>query len=335
MPKRISWKKGMRLTDEVLLAADACSYEHISQALLLGAGGRFGLLPAARPFLLQMSVAKGFVDVEAVDCLAITRGGYLIDARFDTKFTNTFDGRVQIPDRSDEREFFLTTNVSTADDDWADTPDGYREPRYSFALVSGNAAVPDNAMPIGHIVNEDGWREDNTKFVPPCLYLSSHPRFEELHAQFVSILRNIDEGTRQQLNTGARTAISIYWPVVQQMLITANAEHELMTPQQLLGCVQKVVGAFTLACDFDEALSLSEADTFNNYTRVPYSYRNAYLRIKQGLGMCYAINEKVERFSLLKREEPKPEPEPVPEPPKPQPRPAAPDPRRAWEGKRI
>ncbi|MBR6998939.1 MAG: hypothetical protein IKI19_09095, partial [Prevotella sp.] len=88
-------------------------------------------------------------------------------------------------------------------------------------------------------------------------------------------------------------------------------------------------------CDFDEALSLSEADTFTNYTRVPYSYRNAYLRIKQGLGMCYAINEKVERFSLLKREEPKPEPESVPEPPKPQPRPAAPDPRRAWEGKRI
>ena len=146
MPKRISWKKGMRLTDEVLSAADACAAEHINKALILGAAGRFGLLPSTKPFLLQMSVAKGFVDVEALDCLAITRGGYLVDVHFDTKFTNTFDGRVQIPGHEDEKEYILTINVSP--DEWRDTPDGYREPVYSFALVSAKTAVPDNAMPI-------------------------------------------------------------------------------------------------------------------------------------------------------------------------------------------
>ncbi|MBQ8096835.1 MAG: hypothetical protein IJ243_07110 [Prevotella sp.] len=333
MPKRISWKKGMRLTDEVLMAADACTYDHISKALLLAAGGRFGLLPSPRPFLLQLSITKGFVDVEALDCLAITRGGYLIDARFDTKFTNTFDGRVQIPDHGDEREFLLTINIAT--EAWSDTADGYCEPRYSFALIGANSAVPDNAMPIGRIINEDGWREDNTKFVPPCLYLSSHSKFEELHAQFINMMRTLDDATRQQLDTGARTAISIYWPVVQQMLITANAEHELMTPQSLLACVQKVVGAFTLACEFDEAITLSEADTFNNFARVPYSYRNAYLRIKQGLGMCYAISEKVERFSLLKKQEPTPPPPPPPAPEPVRVEPPKPDPRRIWDGKRI
>ncbi len=59
--------------------------------------------------------------------------------------------------------------------------------------------------------------------------------------------------------------------------------------------------------------------------------RVAYLRIKQGLGMCHAINEKIDKFSLLKIEEPKPEPIPEPEP-EPEPKP---DPRRFWEGKQI
>ena len=45
--------------------------------------------------------------------------------------------------------------------------------------------------------------------------------------------------------------------------------------------------------------------------------------------MCYAINEKIDKFSLLKQEEPPaPAPKPKPEPPKP-------DPRRFWDGKQI
>lgn len=331
MPKRISWKKGMRLTDEVLLAADACTYEHIRHALLLGAGGRFGLLPSSDGFNLQLSITKGFVDVEAIDCLAITPDGHIIDVSYDTKFSNTFDGRVQIPDRADEREYMLTINVD--DEEWTDVGDGYCEPQYYFSLISPNTALPDNAVPVGRIIDDDGWREDNTRFVPPCIYVSSHPKFNELLVQFISMLRNIDETTSKMLDTGARTAIGMYWPTVQQMLITANTEHELMTPQSLQACVQKVVGTFAMACQYDEALSLSDAETFNNYAHVGYSYRNAYLRIKQGLGMCYAINEKVEKFNLLQREEPKPEPAPQPEPVRPEP--PKPDPRRVWNGRNI
>ena len=64
MPKRISWKKGMRLTDEVLLAADNCTAEALSQAFMLGCGGRFGLFPSAiRPFEMSLSINNGYVDL--------------------------------------------------------------------------------------------------------------------------------------------------------------------------------------------------------------------------------------------------------------------------------
>lgn len=325
MPKRISWKKGMRLTDEVLMAADQCTADAVEQSLILGSAGRFGLFPSAHPFELSLSVSKGYVDVESLTCLGITRAGDVIDAHYDTKFSNSLDTRVQIPGENDENEYILTINVQP--DEWQDTADGYREPKYFFALVSSKQPVGQHALPIGRIVMEEGWHEDNTNFVPPCLYVSSHPKMHELLGQFLGILRTIDDRTRQQLDTKARTAISIYWPIVQQVLVIVNSEHELMTPQRFQSCVQQVVAAFTTACDLDDVLNLEDAETFRNYARVAYSYRIAYLRIRQGMGMCYSIGEKIEKFSLL-REAPKPVVEaPKPEPPKPS--------KRTWGGPNI
>ena len=323
MQKRINWKKGMRLTDEVLSASDRCTDDAIAKALLLAAAGRFGLITSVHPFHLSMSIMKGFVDIEALSCLAITRSGQIIDVEFDTKLTNPYETRIQIPAQAEEKEYIVT--VSRSANEWTDNSDGFKTPSVQFALIGAKAAVPDNAMPIARIVNEDGWHEDSVNFVPPCLFLSSHSKFEELHAQFVSLLKSIDEKTRQQAGGGAEKAISIYWPTVRQMLITANTEHEEMTPVRLLSCVQQVIAAFTIGCEIDDVLTLEDAETFNNYSRVPYNYRIAYLRIKQGLGMCYAISEKIDKFSLLQKvEAPKVE----------QPKPKA-DTRKAWDGKSI
>ena len=327
MSKRINWKKGMRLTDEVLLAADKYMAESVGQAVAVAAGGRFGLFTPTRPFQLSLSITRGFVEVEALSCLAVTGSGDIIDVQFDTQYSNTFDTRVQIPNKEDAKEYFL---IIIADpNDWKESAEERIEPNYKFALIGPDKAIDSHSVPIGRIVYDDGWREDNVNFVPPCLCISAHNKFMELHGQFISLMRSIDEKSSKQLDTGAHDAISIYWPVVQQMLITASTEQDVMTPQQLLSCVQRVVAAFTCACDLDQVLSLEEADVFRNYSRCPFNYRIAYLRTKQGLGMCYAINEKIDKFSLLKQEEPPaPAPKPKPEPPKP-------DPRRFWDGKQI
>lgn len=327
MSKRISWKKGMRLTDEVLLAADQYMAESVGQAVAVAAGGRFGLFTPTRPFQLSLSISKGFVEVETLSCLAVTGSGDIIDVHFDTQYSNSFDTRVQIPNGDDAKEYILI--VSANPDDWKESVEGHMEPNYTFALIGPNKAIDSHSVPIGRIVYDDGWHEDNVHFVPPCLYISAHSRFMELHGQFISLMRSIDDKTSKQIDTGVHDAISIYWPIVQQMLITASTEQDVMTPQQLLSCVQRVVAAFTCACDLDNVLSLEDAETFRNYARTPFNYRIAYLRIKQGLGICYSINEKIDKFSLLKKEEaPAPPLQPKPEPPKP-------DPRRFWDGKQI
>jgi hypothetical protein len=332
MPRRISWKKGMRLTDEVLTASDECAFESIDEVTSLVSCGRIGLIPdVENPFELQLSITKGFVEVEALTCKGVTRGGMLIDADFDTKYTNTLDGRMQIPHGSEEREYVITINVDP--DEWKEDGEGYLEPNYTFALVTPKSGISPYALPIGRIIYEDGWREDNVNFVPPCLTIGAHNKFMQLFQQFVQMMQAIDETAHKQMNTAAHTAMSIFWPVVREQLINAVTLQDTMSPQQLQGCVQKVVSAFVIACDLDELLNLEDAELFRSYSVAGYSYRMAYTRIKQGLGMCYAISQKVEKFGLLVKEEPKPTPPPAPEPPKPEP--PKPNPKRFWEGKQI
>lgn len=328
MPKRICWKKGMRLTDEVLRAADKCTDQAVNQAILLATAGRFGLFPAARPFQLSLSITHGYVEVESLTCLALTRGGDVIDVQLSGDSAQTMETRIPFPeDESDD--LLLTINVNLLD--WEETADGYIEPRYYFSLIGSKTALSVHSMPIAHLVYDDEvWNEDKSRFLPPCLYLASHYKYDELCNQLIDVLRSIDEKTKHQLDTPVRAAIGIYWPIVQQTLISVNTERESMTPAQLQAHVQRVVGGFALACDFDEVLNLEDAATFYNFSQAPYNAAKAYLRIRQGIGMCSAINDKIEKFSLL-RVTPPPKPEPIPEP-KPQPKP---EPRKGWFGKQI
>ena len=331
MPKRISWKKGMRLTDEVLTTSDDCTAEYISQAMMLAANGRFGLIPTIKPFELQLSITKGFVDVEALSCTGITRAGLLIDVHFDTKFTNTFDGRVQIPRDAEDPELLLCINVDP--DEWSDNNEGYKEPVYSFSLVNPKKGLPGYGIPIGRIIYEDGWREDNVSFVPPCLTLAAHGKFMQLFQQFVQMLQAIDETAHQQKETAATTALGIFWPAVREQLINVSTGQSTMTPQQLQACVQKVVSAFVIGCELDELVELDDTEQYRKSSVLPYSFRTAYTRIKQGMSLCYSISQKLEKFGQLVKEEKPVAPPPAPEPPKPEP--PKPNPKRFWEGKQI
>lgn len=299
MTKRICWKKGMRLSDEILRASDNSTAELIGNALVLAAAGRFGLFPSTTPFELSLNISKGIVDVEQLTCLAVTKGGHLIDAHYDTKFTNSFDTRVQIPEGNGEKELILTINALP--EQWQDSNDGYEEPMYSFSLIVPNSPIPLNALPIARIVDEYGWRMDDLDFVPPCLYVTSHQKYLNLLKQFSDVLSAIDAKARNLVHSNGRDAIRIFWPVVQQLMIETSKECDMMTPMGLLSNVQKCVSAFTCACELDEYLNLADAETFRNYVYAPYNYKDSYLRIKEGLELCFSINEKVGKISEVKQ----------------------------------
>lgn len=297
----------MRLTDEVLRASDQSTIELFNNAFALAAAGRFGLLPSTSiPFELSLNISKGLIDVVSLNCLAITRGGDLIEARYDTRYTNAFDTRVIIPDNSGASELILIINAN--DGNWTETNDGFEEPAYSFSLILPDTPVPSNAMPIARIIDSEfgGWRIDDADFVPPCLFVASHPKFREQLDKLVNVLSNIDMKAHSLLNSPGKNALRILWPLVQQLLITVDKEGDLMTPMALLANVQKCISAFTCACDLDDYLELEDADIFRNYVMKPFSYKTAYSTIKEGLDICSQICEKLEKLNAA------PAPPPVP-----------------------
>jgi len=299
MIKRICWKKGMRLTDDILRASDNCTIDLVSGAVSLAAAGRFGLFPSTAPFELSLNINKGLIDVELLNCLAVTKGGLLIDVHYDTKFTNTFDTRVQIPESNGEKEFILTIDANP--EQWKDTNDGYEEPIYTFSLQGSNSPIPANSLPIARIVDEYGWRLDDLDFVPPCLYVSSHHKYLDLLKRFTELLSCLDSKMRTLMHSSGKDTIKIFWPYVQQLMITSSKECDLMTPMVLLSNVQKCVSAFTCACELDEYIELEDADRFRDFVYAPYNYKDAYQRIKEGLELCYEINEKIEKLNETPR----------------------------------
>lgn len=298
MPKRICWKKGMRLTDEVLRASDRCFLELANTAFALSAAGRFGLLPVSRPFEVSLDVSNGMIDIISLDCVAITRDGSLIDACYDTRFNNSFDTRVPIPDDISSNELILI--ISTTEGEWKETHDGYEEPSYVFNLVGPDNPIADNALPIARIVDSEyeGWRIDDLDFVPPCLFVSSHYKFRELLTRFNETLSDIDQKVLSLLQGNNKSVFAVFWPVVEQLMITTEKESDLMTPMMLLSSVQKCVSAFTCACDLEDNLNLENSDALRAYVRRPYSYKNVYSTIKEGLDICFRISENVANLQV-------------------------------------
>ena len=293
--KKISWKRGMRLTDDIMRASDECTEEYLKKAIILTTAGRFGLLPATHPFELSLNFNNQQIDIESLSCLGVTKGGDLIDIQYDTRYSNYFDSIVYIPENPGTEEYILTINVMPGA--WKETNYGFEEPLYSFSLIPPETPISEHALPIGHIVNDYGWRLDDVDFVPPCLNISSHRKFEELLIRFNDVLAALDTKSKAALSTNARGVIGIFWPFIQQIRIAANKETELMTPMMLLSLVQKSVSAFTCACDMDETLELTDAKMYRSYVLAPYTYKEAYQRIKIGIDICSSIGEKIDKLA--------------------------------------
>ena len=308
MSKRICWKPGMRLTDEILRASDNAELELVGRALVLGAAGQFGLFPGLRPFQISLNIGKETIDVDSLSCLALTKDGSLIDVNYHGRYDKVFNTNVPFNDYENADELYLI--ISILEGQWKETANGYEEPVYQFSLLTPNSPVPNNALPIGRLVNSEygGWHLDDIDFVPPCLYVSSHPRYEELYHKFQEVLLDMNEKVRSLINSEARNAMRSFWPLLQQITIATDKERDVLTPMMLLGLVQRFVCAFTTSCELDDNIGLSDAKAYYNYAFSPCNNQDVYQKIKEGVAIGLSIREKMDRI-----QEKAPEPEPKPE----------------------
>lgn len=292
---RIQWTRGMRLTDEIMRLSDSCHDKTLAQAFMLASAGRFGLMPAKEPFRCHLNISQSTIDVDELQCLAVTRGGNIIDINYAPSYNCLYETKVQIPDGEWPDGLILTVNAT--DDQWILTAnnDKLEQPHYSFTLIGANADVPDNALPIACV--NASLKEEDPDFVPPCLYVESHSGFRILREDFYKKLVSIDEKARKAGEKGTFSmAIAIFWPLIQQLRITADMGRDLMTPAQLLSYVQRCVSAYICACAIGN-IKVEEKGQFEFFVKRTYGYKDVYALISEGIKYCRKIETGIESLS--------------------------------------
>lgn len=318
MPLKVTWKKGMRLSTDVFDALDAYIDENIRQSNIIATGGRFGLIPVNNPFELSVNVGNNVVEVVSLSCHGLTRSGKIVDIEFDSNYSGTFDTRVSMPSSIGDESFLLV--VKYHDKQWREVNDIYSEPYYTFELVNINSTIDNDSLPIGLIVNQYGWRLDETQFVPPCLYTSAHPKFEDMAIRAKLVLKSISDICLNSQNCVARHLLGSIWTAATENYLFIDKNHDALSPIDLFTSIQKVVASFTIGCSIDEYVTLENSDPFVEYFHRPYDLRNLYRNIQDGLALCAEISTKMDAVCAMTevREAPTP---PV-EKPKSKPQPA-------------
>jgi len=282
----------MRLTDEVLRMSDSFHAGDVRRAFLLAAAGRFGLLPSSRPFRISLDFSKNIVEVVSLDCLGLTRNGQLVDISFDSRYTQAGDTRAVIPSLGEDMAYLLLVKATG---EWRDAGDGSCEPVWQFFLVTEDTPVPDDALPLARILYDAQWLEDD-RFIPPCLFLTSHDSYLGLRDGFRAFLDKLDRLVPAKLVTDSGDARRVFWPEVRRLHIVMDKEAELMAPMSLLARIQECVSAFYCACTLDECLTLSGAEKYEEYVRRSYHFKDCAQRIREGMELVADIAQRLESF---------------------------------------
>lgn len=290
MTKRIFWKKGMRLTDEIMKASDVCTLESLAQAYSMATNGRLGLLSSNDRFHISVNFNKGTLDVESLSCKAVTRNGGLIDIEYATNYTGyLLNNRVALPNDGEPQNQILVITVTK---EWKETLQGYCEPIYNFSLMPEGNSIDDNSFPIARIVYDISWHIDDS-FVPPCLLVSSHFAYESLYGQFNQIVKQSSQRLNSICNYNYKVALSVWWPTIECLRISMDKQEKMMTPELLLENIQKYVAAFVCGCALEDNLNLTDEDVYRRYIEAPVTIKDMHTRIKEGVALAYIIVEKL------------------------------------------
>lgn len=334
MPLKVTWKKGMRLSTEVFDALDMSCDENIRLSNMIATGGRYGLIPAYKPFELSVNINDNILEVVSLSCHGVTKSGRVVDIDFDSNYTNTFDTRIAIPTSDSDGAFLLV--IKYHDQQWREVNEMFSEPLYTFEIIGVNSPIHKDSLPVGLIVNEYGWRLDETVFVPPCLYVNAHSKYQEQLNMAKLALKSISDKCLTAHDCIARRLLGTVWPTAINCYIDLENRQDALTPADVFASIQKIIASFVIGCSIDEYIMLDNAGQFTAYFQRPYNARNLYRDIQDGLSLCAEINVKMDAVCAMT--EVKTVPVPPTNPPKPKPAPTpAPTPagRNRWEGIEI
>ena len=205
---------------------------------------------------------------------------------------------------------------------------------YTFELVGENTRLDEHSLPIGCVIKQYGWRLNETDFVPPCLYITAHPRYMEQWEKCLRLSKSIFDKCISAQNCVAKYILSCIGTAAAGIFQRIDKERDTLTPAQLYASLQQLISSFLLGCTLDDYISLENPDPYILYAQKPLDLRNIYKDIESGISLCSEIDTKMNAICSITVVQDAP-PEPVVQKPKPKPKPEPeekPRGRNRWQG---
>lgn len=316
MPKKITWRKGMRLSSELFDEMDDLRFDALEKVVRLASSGRYGLIPSTRPFDISVNISNNVLEVVSLSCLGVTKDGSIVDIEFDSAYTHTFDTRIPMSGEEESESYLLVVRVHKGE--WREIDENRSETGYTFDLVGENTAIGDDMLPVGRVIFEYGWRLDEAGFLPPCLYVRSHPHLEEAALRAKRLGDAIAGSCLGAGDSQAKMVILPIWLAASDIRHRIDKEFDSLTPGSLFAMLQKMAEAFITGFALEPAITLSDPELFVAYYNRERDLRREYADIRDGLDLLSDINARMEDICSYSAPTPPPQPQPKPKPkPKP------------------
>lgn len=280
--QRIYWHNGMRVSRDMFRRSDEFVAAQIGTTMMLASAGQFGLIPDVHPFRIRLSGGWDSIRVNALTCRAITKDGSLIDID-----NESMD--IEVKNLPKAGQLLLLVKP----DKWNPKGQDIEELDYTFYVTNKERydELPENSFPVARLIaSNNGWMQDEKEFVPPCLFVSSHKKYEDLRKEFLGILEGMEKNAQDVLLKESMTALLIS---IQQARIETDWKRDILTPLELMANVQKIVAAFYVSDTLDSDKEPAP-EKFLEFSHRPYSLENVYKLVKYGVELCETINRRIE-----------------------------------------
>jgi len=273
----IHWKKGLDITPEIFVASD--NY-HITERTLLGRFSTFRLygISPDRKFHIEKSIDNSKIYIKNLECLAITRSGYLINMYKDTPFNKELN-----LSETAGIELYAVLTVNPYSAIFPGNQENQACPEYNIILKRVEETV-ENGIPVLKIYkNNTNWEIDND-YIPPSVALCSMDTLNRKCLEIKNIINKIIEKLPKEE--------PLYLQIIMLQLELNNCYLQ-KSPQELIQLLKKFCWIFQLY--LKAAKNIKELPVIQKFVEKSYDHLEIGNVVTLGLECLTTVDQLTEK----------------------------------------
>lgn len=214
---RINWYPGMEITAQTFIGMEEKLdlQQRIAIRAALGST-RMGMLPGAT-LKCNGTFVKNTFEIDHLQCTALLPSGRILDA--------DEQAVIPIPMLFGDR-YYLTIGLGDTKTEFERDGIAYVRPHYEYALLTHDEVEAGDVMPMMRFSVKEGVFSIDTEYIPPCLLLTSDPRFADYVGKFVEQLTAIT--SHQNLEDGDGKRALLHYLFIMKGYNLKNSVHDFV-----------------------------------------------------------------------------------------------------------